>query len=59
MVTVEDIARELKVSGRKLRGSLRKTMPRSESEKHQRWLFSRVQADHVKREFHAHFGNST
>ena len=59
MVTAEDIARELKVSGRKLRGFLRKTMPRSESEKHQPWLFSRVQADQVKREFHGHFGNST
>lgn len=59
VVTAEDLARELKVSGRNLRGFLCKTMPRWESEKHQRWLFSRLQVDHVKREFHAHFGKST
>ena len=56
MITAEDIAKELNVNGRKLRGFLRDEEFRPASQKNQRWYFSRDQADEVKRRFRVRFG---
>ena len=51
MTTAEDLARELGVSGKTLRGWLRKNRPHAHG---QPWEFTREEADSVRRDFRAY-----
>ena len=49
MITAEDIARELHITGRQLRGWLRKNI--TNHAHNDRWVFTRAEADDVKRRY--------
>ena len=51
MITAEDIAGELHITGRKLRGWLRTTSPNHI--RYNRWVFTRAEADDIKRRYPA------
>lgn len=52
MITAEDIARELHITGKKLRGWLRKNVPNHH--RYDRWVFTRAEADGIKRRYLAY-----
>ncbi|MCU1359760.1 MAG: hypothetical protein JWN99_1049, partial [Ilumatobacteraceae bacterium] len=49
MITAEDLAHGMGIPGRKLRAWLRKNVPGHIF--HDRWIFTRAQADDIKRRF--------
>lgn len=49
MITAEDIARELHITGRQLRGWLRKNI--TNHAHNDRWVFTRAEAEDVKRRY--------